>query len=74
MLTVGRERLLLKSPCPPPYQESSQVRELSIGLFKDLMKTVVGRKKRKMKKTVRRVLLPLFLHMNDQVDSVAEVR
>lgn len=74
LLTVGRERLLLKSSCPPPCQESSQVQELSISLFKELMKTVVGRNKRKMKKQVQAVLLPLFFRMNDQVDSVAKVQ
>ncbi|XP_074994750.1 maestro heat-like repeat-containing protein family member 7 isoform X2 [Calonectris borealis] len=52
--------------------ESSQVRELSISLFKDLMKTVVRSIKKKMKKRVQRVLLPLFLRMNDQAESVAK--
>ncbi|KAM6225537.1 maestro heat-like repeat-containing protein family member 7 [Spheniscus humboldti] len=51
---------------------SSQVRELSISFFKDVMKTVVGRNMKKMKKKVQRVLLPLFLHMNDQIESVAK--
>ncbi|KAM7074427.1 maestro heat-like repeat-containing protein family member 7, partial [Ciconia maguari] len=72
LLTGSREWLLLKSPCPPPYQESSQVRELSISLFKDVMKTVVERSKKKMKKKVQRVLLPLFIRMNDQIKSVAK--
>lgn len=74
LLTMGRERLLLKSLCLPPYQESSQVRELSISLFKDVMKSVVGRDKKKMKNKVQRVLLPLFLHMSDQTESVAKVQ
>ena len=74
LLTMSRVRLLLKSPCPPPYQESSQVRELSISLFKDVMKTVVERSKKKMKKKVQRVLLPLFIRMNDQIKSVAKVQ
>ena len=65
---------MLQSPCPPPYQESSQVRELSISLFGDVMKTVVGRNEKKMKKKVQRVLLPLLLHMNDQMESVAKVQ
>ncbi|XP_076220086.1 maestro heat-like repeat-containing protein family member 7 [Aptenodytes patagonicus] len=51
---------------------SSQVRELSISFFQDVMKTVVGRNVKKMKKKVQRVLLPLFLHMNDQIESVAK--
>ncbi|XP_076219893.1 maestro heat-like repeat-containing protein family member 7 [Aptenodytes patagonicus] len=52
---------------------SSQVRELSISFFEGVMKTVVGRNVKKMKKKVQRVLLPLFLHMNDQIESVAKV-
>ena len=61
-------------PHPPPCQVSSKVRELSISLLKDAMKTVVGRNKKRMKKQVRRVLLPLFLRMNDQTESVAKVQ
>ena len=71
---MGREQLLLKSLCPPPYQESSQVRELSISLFKDVMKSVVGRDKKKMKNKVQRVLLPLLLRMSDQMENVAKVQ
>ncbi|KAM9610620.1 maestro heat-like repeat-containing protein family member 7 [Morphnus guianensis] len=52
--------------------ESSQLRELSICLFRDMMETVVGRDKRRMKKKIRRVLVPLFFHMNDQTESVAK--
>ncbi|CAM9454978.1 unnamed protein product [Bubo scandiacus] len=52
--------------------ESSQLREFSIRLFKDVMKTVVGRQKKKMAKKVQSVLLPLFLHRNDQTKSVAK--
>ena len=74
LLTVGREQLLLKSLCPAPYQESSQVRELSISLFKDVMKSVVGRDKKKMKNKVQRVLLPLLLRMSDQMENVAKVQ
>lgn len=65
---------MLKSLCPPPYQESSQVRELSISLFKDVMKAVAARNKKKMQKQVQRALLPLFLHMNDQMERVAKVQ
>ncbi|XP_069646645.1 uncharacterized protein [Haliaeetus albicilla] len=67
-----RERPLLKSSCPPPYQQSSQLRELSICLFKDAMQTVVGNDKQQMRKNVRRSLLPLFFHMSDQTESVAK--
>ncbi|XP_069633877.1 maestro heat-like repeat-containing protein family member 7 [Haliaeetus albicilla] len=52
--------------------ESSQLRELSICLFRDMMETVVGRDKRRMKKKIQRVLVPLFFHMNDQTGSVAK--
>ncbi|XP_029862371.1 maestro heat-like repeat-containing protein family member 7 [Aquila chrysaetos chrysaetos] len=52
--------------------ESSQLRELSICLFRDMMETVVGRDKRRMKKKIRRVLVPLFFHMSDQTESVAK--
>lgn len=69
-----RERLLLKSSCPPPYQESSQLQELSICLFKGMMQMVVGNDKQQMKKIVRRSLLPLFFRMSDQTESVAKVQ
>ncbi|XP_026722916.1 uncharacterized protein LOC113490593 [Athene cunicularia] len=52
--------------------ECSQLRELSIRLFKDVTKTAMGRNKKKMVKKVRSVLLPLLLHMSDQVESVAK--
>ncbi|XP_063205484.1 uncharacterized protein LOC134522111 [Chroicocephalus ridibundus] len=37
-----------------------------------VMKAVVGINKKKMKKRVQRVLLPLFLHMSDEIESVAQ--
>ncbi|CAN0308514.1 unnamed protein product [Bubo scandiacus] len=52
--------------------ESSQLRELSIRLFRDVMKSAVGRNKKKMVKTVQSVLLPLFFHTSDQIESVAK--
>ncbi|CAM9152253.1 unnamed protein product, partial [Bubo scandiacus] len=52
--------------------ESSRLRELSIRLFKDVMKTAVGRNKKTMVKTVQSGLLPLFFHMSDQIESVAK--
>ncbi|KAK2532142.1 hypothetical protein Q9966_008406 [Columba livia] len=52
--------------------ESSLVREFSISLFRDVMDTVVGRNKKMLRKTVKRVLVPLFLRMNDQSKSVAK--
>ena len=50
------------------------MREGSIRLFKDVMDTVVWPKKRSMKKTVRRGLLPLLFQMSDETPSVAQVR
>ena len=74
LLTMGRERLLLKSSCPPPQQESSQLREFSIRLFREVMQKVAWRHKRQMRKNVRQGLLPLFFHMSDQSQSVAKVQ
>ena len=69
-----REQLLLKSSCPPPQQESSQLREFSIRLFREVMQKVAWRHKRQMRKNVRQGLLPLFFHMSDQSQSVAKVQ
>ena len=49
------------------------MRELSIRLFKQVVETVVGSDKRRMKKKVRRGLLPLYFHTHDETDSVAKV-
>ncbi|POI21556.1 hypothetical protein CIB84_014699, partial [Bambusicola thoracicus] len=51
---------------------SSEVREGSIRLFKDVMEAVVWWQKRNMRKTVRRGLLPLLFQMSDETRSVAE--
>ncbi|XP_030316706.1 maestro heat-like repeat family member 5 isoform X2 [Calypte anna] len=50
----------------------SELREISISLFTELLKKVAGKCKRQMKKRVRRGLLPLFFHMSDDTRSVAE--
>ncbi|NXV38450.1 MROH1 protein, partial [Rissa tridactyla] len=52
--------------------ESSQLRELSINLFRELVETVVGKDKRRMKEEVKRGLLPLFFHMQDKTESVSK--
>ncbi|CAM9185130.1 unnamed protein product [Bubo scandiacus] len=52
--------------------ESSRVRELSIRLFKDVMKTAVGRNTKKMVKKVQGAVLPLFFHTNEKIESVAK--
>ena len=68
------EQLLLKCCCASPYQGFSQLRELSISLFGDLTKTVVGNNRRQMRDKVRMGLLPLFFRMSDQTQSVAKVQ
>ncbi|NXF42170.1 MROH1 protein, partial [Nyctibius bracteatus] len=52
--------------------ESSQLRELSMGLFRDMVESVEGSDKEEMKKKVQRGLLPLFFHMSDESSSVAK--
>ncbi|NXF41877.1 MROH1 protein, partial [Nyctibius bracteatus] len=52
--------------------ECSQLRELSVGLFRDMVESVEGSDRKKMQKKVQRGLLPLFFHMSDQTSSVAE--
>ncbi|XP_066843624.1 uncharacterized protein [Anser cygnoides] len=53
-------------------QVSSEVRERSMLLFKDLMESVVWWKKGAMKTTVRRALIPLLFRMSDETQSVAK--
>ncbi|KFV57468.1 hypothetical protein N328_08016, partial [Gavia stellata] len=63
----------LAEELPPLFhEENSELREVSISLFRDLMKTVVGRNKRQMKKKVRMSLVPLFFRMSDETQSVAK--
>ncbi|KFV05913.1 Maestro heat-like repeat-containing protein family member 7, partial [Pterocles gutturalis] len=65
--------LQLAEELPPIFDdESSQVRELSISLFKDAMEAVVWIDRKDMKKKVKRVLVPLFLRMSDQKERVAK--
>ncbi|OXB51679.1 hypothetical protein ASZ78_011171, partial [Callipepla squamata] len=52
---------------------SSEVREGSIRLFRDLMEAVVWWQKGSMKKNVRGGLLPLLLRMSDEIPSVAQL-
>ncbi|XP_042650022.1 uncharacterized protein LOC122153620 [Tyto alba] len=56
--------------------ECSQLWELSISLFREVVKAVAkqGRNKKKMALQVRRVLLPLLLHVADRSESVAQVQ
>ncbi|NWQ96345.1 MROH7 protein, partial [Burhinus bistriatus] len=52
--------------------ESETVRELSIHLFQNTLELVVGAEKKKMKKEVCDILLPLLFHLHDQDKSVAK--
>ncbi|XP_061210086.1 maestro heat-like repeat family member 5 [Neopsephotus bourkii] len=52
--------------------ECSQIRELSICLFKDIIQMADWKDKRQMQKKVRRSLVPLVLHMSDEMESVAK--
>ncbi|XP_071896316.1 uncharacterized protein [Anas platyrhynchos] len=52
--------------------ESSQVREHSICLFQAVVEAVLRQRKKKMKSTVHRSLLPLYFLMRDQSESVAK--
>lgn len=58
----------------PPSQECSELRERSIHLFTHLVDSLVGRDKRRMKTKARRAVVPLLLHMNEQTQSVAQVK
>lgn len=49
------------------------MRQLSIHLFLDTLSFVEGREKRKMRKEVYRSLVPLYLHLHDEEESVAKV-
>eukprot|EP00075_Anas_platyrhynchos_P022468 XP_027311721.1 uncharacterized protein LOC113843464 isoform X1 [Anas platyrhynchos] len=51
---------------------SSEVRECSMLLFKDLMESVLWWKKGEMKKTVHRAIIPLLFRMRDNTESVAK--
>ncbi|XP_064357850.1 maestro heat-like repeat-containing protein family member 7 isoform X2 [Dromaius novaehollandiae] len=70
---VGPIALQLAEKLMPLFDdESSQVRELSICRFKEVMELVEGSSRKQMQKKVRRCLLPLFFHVNDETQSVAK--
>ncbi|XP_062493269.1 maestro heat-like repeat family member 5 [Pezoporus occidentalis] len=52
--------------------ECSQTQELSICLFKEIIQMADWKDKRQMQKKVRRSLVPLMLHMSDEIESVAK--
>lgn len=69
---MGRE--FPKLTFPPSQQECSQLRELSLCLLRDLLRSVVTRDEKKMRREVRRALIPLLFRVNDRFPSVAKVR
>ncbi|XP_071610851.1 uncharacterized protein [Heliangelus exortis] len=65
--------LLLVEKLPSLFgDESGQVQELSLSLFGEMMKAVASRERGEMKKTIRRVMVSLFLHMYTESRSMAE--
>ncbi|XP_068777231.1 maestro heat-like repeat-containing protein family member 7 [Struthio camelus] len=52
--------------------EDSRVRELSMLLFKDLLEIVAGKNKWNLKQHAQRSLVPLFLHVSDKMQRVAQ--
>lgn len=50
------------------------MREHSICLFQAVVEAVLRQRKKEMKRTVHRSLLPLYFHMRDQSESVAKVQ
>ncbi|KAK2511277.1 hypothetical protein Q9966_016674 [Columba livia] len=53
--------------------ESSQLRELSICLFRERVKSVMVHDKKRIKSYVHRALLPLFFRLSDQNNNVAKL-
>ncbi|XP_064894287.1 uncharacterized protein LOC135575983 isoform X4 [Columba livia] len=52
--------------------ESSQLRELSICLFRERVQSVMVHNKKRIKSYVHRALLPLFFRLSDQSNNVAK--
>ncbi|KAK4815755.1 hypothetical protein QYF61_007176 [Mycteria americana] len=67
--------LQLVETLPPLFEnESSCVQARSILLWRDAMEVAVSTHKEQMRKDMQRSLLPLFFHLHDKDDSVAQVR
>ncbi|XP_064894280.1 uncharacterized protein LOC135575982 isoform X2 [Columba livia] len=58
----------------PLFDESSQLRELSICLFRERVQSVMVHNKKRIKSYVHRALLPLFFRLSDQSNNVAKVQ
>ncbi|XP_075344626.1 maestro heat-like repeat-containing protein family member 7 isoform X2 [Mycteria americana] len=65
--------LQLVETLPPLFEnESSCVQARSILLWRDAMEVAVSTHKEQMRKDMQRSLLPLFFHLHDKDDSVAQ--
>lgn len=58
---------------PPSWQEHGRLRELSLWLLRDLLRSVVRRDEKKMRRQMRGALIPLLFRVSDQLPSVARV-
>lgn len=69
----GQGAAVPKLTFPPSHQECSQLRELSLWLFRDLLKSVLSRDEKKMRRDIQSALVPLLFRLNDHLPSVAKV-
>ncbi|XP_068888920.1 maestro heat-like repeat-containing protein family member 7 isoform X2 [Aphelocoma coerulescens] len=65
LMLVGKVLPLFDSEC-------SQLRELSLWLFRDLLKSVLSRDEKKMRREMQSALVPLLFRLNDHLPSVAK--
>ncbi|XP_064251775.1 uncharacterized protein LOC135284298 [Passer domesticus] len=63
---------LVRKILPLFDSDSSRLRELSLWLLKDLLRSVVRRDEKKMRRQMQSALIPLLFRVNDQVPSVAK--
>ncbi|XP_032932843.1 uncharacterized protein LOC117005373 [Catharus ustulatus] len=57
---------------PLSNSECGQLRELSLWLIRDLLRSVVSRDEKKMRRQMQSALIPLLFRVNDQLPSVAK--
>lgn len=71
---VGLEQLVLRSSLLPSHQESSSTQLQSIHFFRAVMSRLfAAREKEQLKTHVRQSVIPLFFHLHDENQQVAEV-
>ncbi|RLV99213.1 hypothetical protein DV515_00010008 [Chloebia gouldiae] len=58
---------------PSSSQEHGRLREFSLWLLGDLLRSVVRRDEKKMRRQMRGALIPLLFRVSDQLPSVARV-